>query len=416
MTDQPRNWAGNIAFSTGQIERPASIEELQAIVRRANRIRVLGSGHSFNRIADTDGGLVSLSALSGIRKIDHAARTVTIEGGTTYAQLLPALHDAGYALENLASLPHITVAGAVSTATHGSGNGNRNLAAAVAGLELVTANGEIIHRQRGEPDFDGMVVGLGALGLVSALTLDIVPTFDIRQTVYLRLPLETLLANFDAVTGAAYSVSLFTRWQGDQIDQVWLKALATAGEPAATLFGAPAADAPRHPLPGMDPGNCTLQMGVAGPWHERLLHFPIGFLASAGAELQSEHFVSRTVATRAIQALHAVQERFAPALFASEIRTIATDTLWLSPMQGQDMVGFHFTWKPEWERTLEAVHCVEEALAPFAPRPHWAKVFSLPAEVIRARYPRLPDFVALSNRLDPAGKFRNRFVNDLIFT
>lgn len=415
MADRPQNWAGNIVFSTGHVERPASIEELQDVLRRADKARVLGAGHSFNRIADTDGVLISLAALTGIRKIDHAARTVTIEGGTTYAQLLPALHAAGYALENLASLPHITVAGAVSTATHGSGNGNRNLAAAVAGLELVTANGEIIRRQRGDADFDGMVVSLGALGVVSALTLDVVPAFDIRQTVYLDLPLETLLASFDAVTGAAYSVSLFTRWQGDHIDQVWLKALATAGEPSETLFDAPAADAPRHPLPGMDPANCTPQMGVAGPWHERLLHFPIGFLASAGAELQSEHFVSRTVATQAIQGLRAVQARFAPALFASEIRTIASDTLWLSTAQGQDAVGFHFTWKPEWERTLDAVRCVEEALAPFAPRPHWAKVFTLPADVVRARYPRLPDFVALANRLDPGGKFRNRFVDDLLF-
>ena len=257
MADRPQNWAGNIVFSTGHVERPASVEELQAVLRRADKARVLGSGHSFNRIADTDGVLISLAALTGIRKIDHAARTVTIEGGTTYAQLLPALHAAGYALESLASLPHITVAGAVSTATHGSGNGNRNLAAAVAGLELVTANGEIIRRQRGDADFDGMVVGLGALGVVSALTLDVVPAFDVRQTVYLDLPLETLLANFDAVTGAAYSVSLFTRWQGDHIDQVWLKALATAGEPSETLFDAPAADAPRHPLPGMDPSKIT---------------------------------------------------------------------------------------------------------------------------------------------------------------
>ena len=415
MVGQARNWAGNIVFNASQVIQPASLEELQAIMHQADRLRVLGSGHSFSRIADTDGVLVSLAGLSGIRSLDPAARTVTIAGGTTYAQLLPALHAAGYALENLASLPHITVAGAVSTATHGSGNGNRNLAAAVAGLELVTADGKIISRQRGEVDFDGMVVGLGALGVVSALTLDIVPAFDIRQTVYLDLPLETLLANFDAVTGAAYSVSLFTRWQGEHIDQVWLKALATAGEPAATLFGARAAESPRHPLPGMDAGNCTPQMGVAGPWHERLLHFPIGFLASAGAELQSEYFVSRTVATEAIRALHKAQQRFAPALYASEIRTIAGDDLWLSTAEGQDMVGFHFTWKPEWDQTLQAVRSVEEALAPFAPRPHWAKVFAMPGADIRARYPRLADFAELTNRLDPKGTFRNGFLDDLVF-
>ena len=415
MMDQARNWAGNIVFNARQVIQPASLEELQAIVHQAERLRVLGSGHSFNRIADTGDVLVSLAGLSGIRSLDPVARTVTIWGGTTYAQLLPALHAAGYALENLASLPHITVAGAVNTATHGSGNGNRNLAAAVAGLELVTADGKIISRQRGEADFDGLVVGLGALGVVSALTLDIVTAFDIRQTVYLDLRLEALLANFDAVTGAAYSVSLFTRWQGDHIDQVWLKALATAGEPAATLFGAHAAESPRHPLPGMDAGNCTPQMGVVGSWHERLLHFPIGFLASAGAELQSEYFVPRTVATEAILALRKAQQLFASALYASEIRTIARDDLWLSTAEGRDMVGFHFTWKPEWDRTLQAVRSVEAALAPFAPRPHWAKVFAMPGADIRAHYPRLADFVALADRLDPRGKFRNGFLDDLIF-
>lgn len=414
-TGQSHNWAGNIAFAAKRFETPAGLEQLQAIVHRADKLRVLGSGHSFNRLADTDGTMVSLAGLSGVRSLDRATNTVTIGGGTTYAQLLPVLQDAGYALENLASLPHITVAGAVGTATHGSGNRNRNLAASVSGLELVTASGDVAHFRRGDSDFDGMVVGLGALGVVSALTLGIVPSFDIRQTVYLDLPLETLLDNFDGVTGAGYSVSLFTRWQGDHIEQVWLKALASAGDPDVTLFGAPAADTQRHPLPGMDPGNCTTQLGIPGPWHERLPHFPIGFLASAGAELQSEYFVRRDVAPEAIRALHQAQQHFAPALFASEIRTIAADSLWLSTAHEQDTVGFHFTWKPAWDTALPAVRAVEAALAPFAPRPHWAKVFTLSGETIRSRYSKTADFVKLTNRIDPTAKFRNQFVDELLF-
>lgn len=415
MSDSITNWAGNIAFGAARLERPQRRAELQEIVRRAGKVRALGSGHSFNRLADTDGTLISLAQMERVVDIDPAARTITIDGGATYAHFAARLHAAGFALANAASLPHITVAGAVATATHGSGDGNRNLSAAVAAVELVTASGEIVRYRRGDADFDGVVVGLGALGVVSALTLDIVPAFDIRQNVYLDLKLPALLENFEAVMARAYSVSLFTRWRGDAVDQAWVKARAEAGEPAAELLGARGAAAPCHPIPGMDGADCTPQMGVAGPWHERLFHFPIGHQASAGAELQSELFVRRTDAPAAIQALHAAQEHFADALFISEIRSVAADELWLSMAHGQDSIGFHFTWKPDWEPTLAGVRAVEAALAPFQPRPHWAKVFTLPPADIRGRYPRYADFRALAGRLDPEGKFRNTMVQDLLF-
>lgn len=415
MSDALRNWAGNIAFGASSLARPKSIEELQDIVSQADKVRALGSGHSFNHIADTGGTIISLSQLERTIRIDAVANTVTVDGGATYADVAPRLHQAGYALRNVASLPNITIAGAVVTATHGSGDANQNLAAAVAAIKIVGPTGEITAMRRGEPDFDGAVVNLGALGILSELTLDLVPAFDVRQNVYLDLPVLTLVDNFHELMGRAYSVSVFTRWQGTHADMVWVKSLDGAGTPAAEILGARAATGPSHPIPGMDGSVCTGQMGLVGPWHERLFHFAIGNTASAGAELQSELFVARADAPAAIAALHAAQDQFSPALFISEIRSVAADQLWLSSAYQQDTIGFHFTWKPEWETTIAAVKAVEAALAPFAPRAHWAKVFTLPAADVRSRYPRLADFRALANRVDPNGKFRNDFVTALLF-
>lgn len=410
----PKNWAGNIAFSARTVLRPRSLTELQQAVRSAKKVRVLGSGHSFNTIADTDDTLIVLSDLPRRIEIDGATGTVTIDGGATYSDVAPVLNRAGFALRNVASLPNITIAGAVVTATHGSGDGNQNLAAAISGLKLVTASGEVASFSRADADFDGVVVGLGALGVICEMTLDIVPSFDIRQNVYLGLPVTAAIDNLSALMARAYSVSLFTRWQGTTIDQIWVKALASAGEPPAEVLGAKAASVPCHPIPDMDGSNCTQQFGIAGPWHERLFHFAIGNTASAGAELQSEFFVKRADAPSAIAALHAAQESFSGALFISEIRSVAADTLWLSSAYRQDTIGFHFTWHPEWEPANAAVQAVEAALAPFNPRPHWAKLFTLPASTIAARFPRMSDFRALAQRLDPEGKFRNEFVTGVI--
>jgi xylitol oxidase len=416
MNAGTRNWAGNIAFAARTVVRPRTIAELQDIVRRSEKLRVLGSGHSFNTIADTDDTLVILSDLERRIEIDSTAGTVSVDSGATYADLAPVLHAAGFALPNVASLPNITIAGAVVTATHGSGDANRNLAAAISGIKLVTANGEILSLNRGDADFDGAVVSLGALGVLCELTLDIVPNFDVRQNVYLDLPVATVIENFDALMSRAYSVSLFTRWQGAAIDQIWVKALASAGEPTVEVLGARAASRACHPIPDMDGTNCTAQFGVAGPWHERLFHFAIGNTASAGAELQSEFFVKRADAPAAIAALHAAQEQFSKALFISEVRSVAADTLWLSSAYQQDTIGFHFTWRPDWEPAIAAVKAVEAALSPFNPRPHWAKLFTLPPEVIASRFPRMSNFRDLTQRLDPTGKFRNRLVTDLIFS
>jgi xylitol oxidase len=421
-----RNWAGNYRYTASAIHRPRTLEEVQEVVAGASKIRALGSRHSFNAIADSPGSLISLEELDPGIRIDAAARTVTVSGGTRYGTLAEKLEANGFALPNLASLPHISVAGAVATATHGSGDTNGNLATSVAALEIVAADGTVHHLGRGSsPDFDGAVVGLGALGVVTKVTLDIEPTFTVRQDVFESLPWETVLENFDAATSGAYSVSLFTDWSGDAVEQAWLKSRVSgpgtadaAPEPAFagnTFFGGTRATAARHPLPGVSAENCTEQLGVPGPWSERLAHFRMAFTPSSGEELQSEFFVRREDAVAAIAELRALSDRITPLLLVSEIRTVAADQLWLSTAYGQDSVGFHFTWKQRQDDVEEVLPVMEEALAPFNARPHWGKLFHSDADAVARLYPRFADFKDLAERMDPEHKFRNEFLARKVF-
>lgn len=413
MTSISHNWAEHIAFGASAVHLPTSIADLQQIVRRAKKLRVVGARHSFNAIADTSGDLVSLRALPRRIDIDPVARTVTIDAGITYAELCPVLDAAGWALFNLPSIPDFTVIGAVSTATHGSGDGNRNLAACVAAIELITAAGDFVTIARGDATFDGAVIALGALGVVTALTLDLVPRFDIYQNVYHHLPFDTVVENFDALMGAAYSVSLFTHWQGDIVDQAWLKH--RAPNPPAPFFGGRAAPGESSPVWNKEPYGTTAQRGVPGTWYDRLPHARIGAIPSVGYEFQSEYFVARADAPAAMRALKAVQDQLHPVLVVSEIRSIAGDAAWLSTNSGGDSVGFHFSLERDWTAVAAALQVIETALAPFAPRPHWGKLFVMPAAQVMRRYPRLPDFRALATRHDPTGKFRNAFLDGFVF-
>ncbi|WP_405394041.1 D-arabinono-1,4-lactone oxidase [Microbispora hainanensis] len=418
MTQLVTNWAGNITFRAAEVERPSSVEELRALVARSEKARVLGSGHSFNHIADSPGALISLDALPPEIEIDGGSSTVRVAANVRYAELGRRLHEKGYALPNLASLPHISVAGSCATGTHGSGDANGGLATSVRAIEMVTAEGELVTLSRDADGdrFAGAVVALGALGVVVAMTLDVVPSFDVRQRVFEGLPAEVLDDRFDAVMSAAYSVSLFTDWRTSRINQAWVKervgADAAEGfhEPGGGFFGAAPADGPRHPVPGVSAVHCTAQLGVPGPWFERLPHFRPDFTPSSGEELQSEYMVPRQHAAAAFRALDAIRDRIAPVLQISEIRTIAGDDLWLSPSQGRDTVAFHFTWIKDTAAVTPVLTAIEERLAPFGARPHWGKLFTLPADVLRTRYERLDEFAALARHYDPRGVFANEFV------
>ena len=420
MIQSSSNWAGNYTYRAANLHKPESIERIQELVSRSNKVKALGTRHSFNDIADSPGDLISLEHFDHVLELDREQHAVTVEAGIRYGQLCHWLHHQGFALHNLASLPHISVAGACATATHGSGGKYGNLATAVSELELITADGELIRfsRHSNPEEFQGAVVALGGLGIVTKLTLEIQPTFDMRQDIFENLPLSQLEDHFDELVSRAYSVSLFTDWRDEVFNQVWLKRrlpvdVSFALEPE--LFGAKPATRPLHPIASLSAEHCTEQLGVAGPWHERLPHFRMDFIPSSGEELQAEYFVPYQQAHAALRAIAQIREHIAPLLHTSEVRMIAADDLWMSPCYQQDCVSIHFTWKKDWPGVSQVLPLIEERLAPFGARPHWGKLFTMPAKQVQSLYVRLTEFRALLQKYDPQGKFRNAFLDKYIF-
>lgn len=410
-----KNWAGNLTYSTNRLLETASVEQVRSVLKSRQRVKVLGTRHCFNEIADSNDSLLSLRPMHEVAALDAAARTVTVDAGITYAQLCPYLESKGFALHNLASLPHISIAGACATATHGSGQKNGNLATAVSALEMVTASGDLVKLSRAEKgDFAGAVVGLGALGVVVRLTLDLQPSFKVEQYVYENMPLSQVKDHFDDIQASAYSVSLFTDWRQPRVNEVWLKSRVKFAAPEEWLE-ARLAKRNLHPIAELPAGNCTPQMGVPGPWYERLPHFKTGFTPSAGKELQSEYFVPRKNAVDAILAISRLGEQVSPYLLISEIRTVAADDLWMSMAYGRPSVAIHFTWKQDVPAVRRLLPLIEKELEPYAPRPHWGKLFTLPPAVLRSRYEQFDAFRQLAARYDPKGKFRNDFLNVNLF-
>ncbi len=416
-----KNWAGNLDYSTDRLYATASLEQVQDYVKKESKLKVLGTRHCFNNIADSKDGFLSLKPMDKVIALDPAKHTVTVGAGITYGQLCPYLDSKGFALHNLASLPDISVAGACSTATHGSGEKNGNLATAASGLEMVTASGDVVNlsRERDRGTFPGAVVGLGALGVITKVTLDIQPTFLMRQYVYENLPLIQLKDHFDAIESSGYSVSLFTDWQKQRINEVWIKSRVEEGQAfhaTPEFFGATLATRNLHPIAELSAENCTEQMGVPGPWYERLPHFRMGFTPSAGKELQSEYFVPRQHAVEAILAVERLRDQVSPHLLISEIRAIAADELWLSPCYEQPCVTIHFTWKQDWPAVRKLLPVIEKELVPFRARPHWGKLFTTSPAELKDIYNKMPEFVELGKKYDPQGKFRNEYLNKNIFS
>jgi alditol oxidase len=413
------NWSGNYTYSTDRLHQPENIKEVRQVVKSCTRVRALGSRHSFNGIADSTENQISLVHLNQM-VLNRDAHTVTVGGGVTYGQLAPYLDGLGYALHNLASLPQITVAGAIATATHGSGNKNGNLATAVSGLEVVTADGELLKlsRSRDGEQFLGAVVSLGAVGVVTEVTLDVQPTFQVGQVVYENLGMDQLERHLEEIFASGYSVSLFTDWQNHRISQVWIKRRVEQGskpEFAPELLGAKLATRKLHPLAGHSAESCTEQLGIPGPWYERLPHFRQNFTPSSGAELQSEYLIPRDRGYEAILAIEQLRDQVTPHLFISELRTIEKDNLWMSTAYQRPSMAIHFTWKPEWPAVKSLLPMIEEKLAPFNARPHWGKLFTMSASQMKPLYAEMASYQALLAHYDPHGKFRNRFMNTEIY-
>ncbi len=415
-----KNWAGNYEYSTDKLYPAKAIGQVQEFVKKQAKLKVLGTRHCFNGIADSKDNLLSLSAMDKVLALDPTTRTVTVDASMKYGQLAPYLDEKGYALHNLASLPHISIAGACATATHGSGVKNGNLSTAVAAMEIITAAGEVrtLSRDKDGENFRAAVVHLGALGVVTKVTLDIQPTFQMRQDVYENLPTAQLKDHFEAIVSGGYSVSLFTDWQKSRINEVWIKRRIEQGVPLDAkpdYFGATLATKNLHPIAELSAVNCTDQMGVAGPWYERMPHFKMGFTPSSGKELQSEYFVARQNAVEAILAVERLRDHISPHLMISELRTIDADNLWMSPCYKQPSLAIHFTWKQDWNSVKKVLPMIEKELAPFTPRPHWGKLFTMAPSVLQSRYEKLPAFKQMVNEYDPQGKFRNDFLNTNLY-
>ena len=413
-----RTWAGTHTFTAPRHLDATSIEQVQETVSRAaragERVRALGTRHSFNGLADTTGTLIGVTAIDPDPVLDEAARTVTFGGGIRYGALAAWLEQRGWALHNMGSLPHISVAGATATATHGSGNSLGVLSTAVRALDYVAADGSRVTVRQGDPDFAGMVVGLGAFGIVVRVTLAVEPSFRVRQDAFHGLPWSVVLGDLEGVTGSAYSVSLFTDWLSDDVQLAVLKTRLTAHDDEAPVVGDEFFGATREDglsiFGRVDDENTTQAGGVPGPWHQRLPHFRFDGTPSVGDEIQTEYFVDRSDGPDALRAIRALGERIAPHLHITELRTAAADELWLSGAYQRPMLAIHFTWKPEPDAVHALLPEIEAALAPFDARPHWGKVNLVDAETLARVHPRLADSRALFERLDPTGMFSNDYL------
>lgn len=429
------NWAKNISYRSREIATPESEQELRSLIARSDRLKVLGSRHSFNRIADTDGLHLSLERLPRRVEIDRSRSQATVSADLPYGSFCEFLHQNGFALHNLASLPHISVAGACATATHGSGVRHRNLASAVAALRMISSDGSPLRLTRADEDFGYVVAGLGALGVIVEMTLDLQPSFAVRQWGYEGLSMEGLDDYFEQVMSCAYSVSFFTDWRAETFTQVWIKEMVDDPEldpsvlPAARkvmeAHGARPAEFGLHPVDG-DPACCTQQLGEPGPWHDRLPHFRMSFTPSDGVELQAEYFVARQDAPAVLRELATIRSEIAPLLLITEVRTIAADDLPMSSCYQRDSVAIHFTLRqhlgsheeilpsgltPETERSLGLI---EGTLAPFHTRPHLGKLFTLSSGELSQVYPNLSSFRSVAKRYDPTSKFSNEFLRSKI--
>lgn len=399
-----RNWGGEYAYTARRVLAPRTVDEVSEAVQGSRRVHALGSRHSFNDVADTEGELITLTNLPVTVEIDAPKRLVWVSAGLTYGALAQTLDAEGWALDNLASLPHISVGGAIATGTHGSGT--TSLAAAVAGLEIVGADGEMRTVLPDAADFAGSVVALGALGVVVRVALRIEPSYRVAQAAFDEVDFTLVADDPAAAFALGDSVSLFTDWHGERFQQVWVKSREGRQLPA-TVFGSPEAAEPRHPVRGRPAESCTAQGRQPGPWFERFPHFRMGFTPSTGREIQSEYFVPLTAAGEAIARLRSLGDRFAGALQVSEMRFVRADGLWLSGAFDADVAAFHFTWEPAPDRVLNLAKLVERELAPLGARPHFGKVNACAREDVAAAFPKAGEFAALVRERDPSGRFHN---------
>ena len=408
-----KNWAGNLTFSAKEFIEIDNISKLQQVVSNSQGVKVLATGHSFNAIGDTKDTLISLKNLSNGIEIDSQNAQALIPAGMAYADAARYLESKGWAFSNMASLGEVKIAGAISTGTHGSGSNNGVLSTSVVGLEIVLGSGELLTiDQSNSEEFAGFVISLGALGVFTKIKMRIVPSFSVKQFVYENIGIQAVAENFDTVFNSAYSVSYFSNWAKNSTGQIWMKFLddSSSDNLSDNWLGANQAKAKQHPVKINNPDPCTDQLGISGKWLYRLPHFKLDSSPASGDEVQTEYLVDRKYVKEYIQDLRTIGDEIAPRVYATEIRTIKSDELWLSGAYQRETVGFHFTWKKS-DTLVDFLPRIEEILGKHHGRPHWAKLFSVKSDELSARYPKYSNFEALLKKYDPKKKFRNKFID-----
>lgn len=399
-------WSGNHRYRASETLLPATSDELAEALASVDTVRVQATRHTFNDVGDSARTLISLERMpTRVALVDDRVR---VEGLVTFAQLAPVIEAEGRALHNLGSLPHISVAGATATGTHGSGVRNGNLSSAVRAVEIMDAAGDTHRVDQAHEWFPAAALSLGALGVVTAIELQTEPTYEVTQQAYTGVAWDDIAGDPERVFGGSRSVSVFTTWGDPSHDLVWAKSDDGAPDWVEELGGRPVGD-DIH-LGRIRTVDNTTVRATAGPWHTRLPHFRADALPSDGDEIQTEYFVPMASAREALAAVRAIAPAFDAQLLVTELRTVAADELWLSPAYQRDVMVIHFTWRNDTGGVLGVLPHIEAALSPFDVRPHWGKAFTMSGEAVRATLPRVDDFLAVARAADPRGVFRNDFL------
>jgi L-gulonolactone oxidase len=425
-----RNWGGNVTARPAREVAPASVEELAAAVRAAAedglRVKAVGTGHSFTSIAATDGVLIRPQLLAGIRGIDRAACTVTVEAGTPLKRLNLALAREGLSLTNMGDIMEQTVSGATSTGTHGTGRDSGSIAAQIKGLELVTADGSVLTcSEKENPEiFAAARIGLGALGIVTAITFAVEPVFLLHAREE-PMPLARVLAEFEQLwaenehfefywfphtgntntkrnnrsAGPEQPVSRVKGWFEDEF-------LSNGVFQAANWVGRAA--------PATIPAIARISSKALSARSYTDIPYKVFTSPRRVRFVEMEYAVPREAVVDVLRELKAMVERSPLRVsFPVEVRTAPADDITLSTASGRDSayVAVHMFRGTPYQRYFTAA---ERIFTAHEGRPHWGKLHTRDAEYLAGVYPRFGEFTALRDRLDPERRFQNDYLRRVL--
>jgi L-gulonolactone oxidase len=424
-----KNWGGNQACTPLSLERPSSEDELVALVHRAaaagERVKVVGAGHSFTDIACTDGRMVSLDGYDHFLEVDTRAATVKVEGGITIAALGQALAEVGLAQPNLGDVAYQSIAGAISTATHGTGGRLGNISTQVKALSLVTADGVLECSAEDNADvFQAARVGLGALGVISTVTLQCVPAFTLRSIQAPR-QLDEVLDAVEDLVAANDHFEFFWIPHSDRVLAITNNRTDAPAHPPGKVsayfndivmenhaFGLlqrlGRANTTWIPALGRVTGRLLNARDVADVSHrvfanQRLVRF-----------VEMEYALPRPALAAAVRDVRSMIDRQGLRIsFPVEVRIAAADDIWLSTASGRDTgyIAVHVFQGLPFDRYFREVEAIMNG---YEGRPHWGKMHYQTAETLRPRYPHWADFIGVRDRLDPEGRFSNAYLDRVL--